>query len=300
MASDTGRLADKYSLGTTEKQILFSVTGWFNAYSVDIQGRTHHIGRDPEPTLRELCSSIELWSPQSERAHQAMIEAGLFKSPKRDEKVYIAGRRCKWLPTEDCLTVIENLFKNHDDVYPPWATTEHSRPPTFRDGPELMSHRKGVMVAGESLKRLNDVTHNDYYPQGNLPQRPDLRIYGPDPEPIARVEVLTNHGNTGTWENKFTAWQSTDAGPTIWLFENRRGMVRFWNHLVRHGFIQLDNGMFGGEAQNWSSTRVNDRLERSRDGHHAYSSVDLCWTMPGMLAADRIDLHEWAKALNIK
>lgn len=299
MASNTGSLADKYSLRETETQILFCVAAWFSGFAFEIQERPYHIGRDPEPTLRQLCESNEMWGRQSERAHQAMIEGGLFKSPKRAESTYLAGRRCKWLPTDEGLTLIEDLFEDHEPIYAPWATSEHTRPPTFRDGPELMEHRKGVMIAGESFNRLNDVTHNDYYPQGNLPQRPDLRIYGTAPEPLARIEVLTSHENSDTWENKFTAWQSKQAGPTIWLFENRRGMVRFWNHLVRHGFIQLDNGMFGGQAQNWSATRVNDRLQRSRDGRHAYASVDLCWTIPGMLAADRIDVHQWAKALNI-
>lgn len=299
MASDSRRLADKYSIRETEKQILFSTAAWFSGFSFEIQDRTYHIGRNPEPTLRQLCNGADMWSSQSERAHQAMIEGGLFKSAKRDESTYIAGQRCNWLPTDECLRLTEELFQDHEPIYAPWATTEHTRPPTFRDGPELMEHRKGVMVAGESLKRLNGVTHNDYYPQGNLPQRPDLRIYGTDPEPLARVEVLTNHGNTDTWENKFTAWQAEQAGPTIWLFENRQGMIRFWNHLVRHGIIQLDNGMFGGQAQNWSPTRVNDRLQRSRNGRHDYSSVDLCWTIPGMLAADRIDVQQWAEALNI-
>jgi len=89
----------------------------------------------------------------------------------------------------------------------------------------------------------------DTYPRINVPQRPDLRLFGHGGDQMARVEVLSNHRNTDTWSKKFLKWSSKSAGPTIWIYENRENMIRFWNHLVTNGAIELDGGRFGGQKR---------------------------------------------------
>jgi len=76
-------------------------------------------------------------------------------------------------------------------------------------------------------------------------------------------------------------------------------MVRFVNHFVRQKWIELDNGLFGGNPSNWSPERVNDRLRRSRNGRQEYHSHDVVTTILSLLEADPVQTHEFAKANNI-
>jgi hypothetical protein len=159
------------------------------------------------------------------------------------------------------------------------------------------------MVATQSLRKLKPDYHCERYPRVNSPERPDSLLWGTQAKPLAQVEVLTEHGNSDTWEQKFGAWGPDQPWPTIWLFENRPAMIKFWNHLVRNGLIELDGGRFDGRTREkkkrWSPVRVNDRLDRSRDGPQNYESHDVCWTIPGMLQADIVEINEWAKERNI-
>lgn len=282
-------------------RILHAVAGWFNGFRFDVHGGKRSVGTHHEPTLRQLCLAGNRWGDGYEQVHHSMIDRGLFKSEGRDENVYIAGRRCEWLPTKLCMRIIEQVFKYEDGLYPRWATQDHSRPPTFRDGSELMPHRKGVYVAAKAFGRYNavDGLRVEFYPRVDVPQRPDLRVFGKQGPPLAKVEVLTNHGDRDTWETKFDAWSHPNDWTTFWLHENRTGMVQFWNHLVRHGFIELDGGIFTRPPNKWPPVRVNDRLKRSREGRQDYSSNDFSWTIPGLLHADVVDLHEWVKEYNI-
>jgi len=157
------------------------------------------------------------------------------------------------------------FFSDHEKLYPDWAGDEHTRPPTFRDGSELLQHRKGVLASKHLFGSLERVTFVDTYPRVNLPQRPDLRLFSHGDQ-LARLEVLTHHRNTDTWESKFEQWRAEAAGPTIWVFENRKHVIRFWNHFIDQGLIETDGGRFGGKVNNWSPLRVNDRLRRSREG----------------------------------
>ncbi len=288
--------AQTYGLGRNELVILFYVTAWFNGKSFPIHDRKTSIGSDFEPTLRQLCGDD--WKPEFDQAHERLIKRGFFKSEDRDENVYIAGRRCRWAPTETCMQVIEHIFSDEEQLYPAWALDEHTRPPTFRDGSELMEHRKGVLASKHLFGRLERVSGIDTYPRVNLPQRPDLRLWSHGNQ-LARVEVLTNHRNSDTWVRKFQKWRAKTAGPTIWIFENRENMVRFWNYLIDHQLIDLDGGRFGGRAKNWSPRRVNDRLRRSRNGRPNYGSHDVVWTIPGVVGADLVDAFELFKTNNI-
>jgi len=281
--------AKTYGLQRNEVIPLFFVAAWFNGVARSVHDRPISIATEYEPTLRQLCGDD--WEPSFDQAHERLIERGLFKSQTRDEDVYIAGRRCQWAPTQNCMQIIEHIFSDQDQIYPDWILDEHTRPPTFRDGSELMEHRKGVLASKHLFGTLERVTGVDTYPRVDLPQRPDLRLWGHGNQ-LARVEVLTSHRNTETWEQKFEAWRGQKAGPTIWLYENRTHMVRFWNHLIDHGLIDLDGGRFGGRPKNWSPKRVNDRLRRSREGVPDYTSHDVVWTIPAVVSANRVDAFE--------
>jgi hypothetical protein len=285
-----------YGLEPPEVRILFKVAAWFNGFRFTVHDRKRSIASAHEPPLRQLFD--DRWDPQFDEAHERLIQRGLFKSQDRDENVYIAGRRCRYAPTQNCLKIIEQLFSDHEKLYPDWAGDEHTRPPTFRDGSELLQHRKGVLASKHLFGSLERVTFVDTYPRVNLPQRPDLRLFSHGDQ-LARLEVLTHHRNTDTWESKFEQWRAEAAGPTIWVFENRKHVIRFWNHFIDQGLIELDGGRFGGKVNNWSPLRVNDRLRRSREGPPNYESHDVVWTIPGVLGGGRVDAFELLKDNNI-
>ena len=147
--------------------------------------------------------------PEWEDAHKQLIDRGFFKSESRDENVYIAGQRCRWSPTERFFEVVKHLFADWEQLYPEWIPDEHTRPPMFRDGTELLEHRNGMLTAKELFSSLERVVNVHTYPRVNLPQRPDLHLWGHG-EQRARVEVLTNHRNSETWKRKrkFDAWRT--------------------------------------------------------------------------------------------
>jgi hypothetical protein len=292
-----------YDLTVEEVIILSKVAAWFNGLTLQLHGDPVSIGNEYEPTLRQLCKDV--WGDGYNAAHERLINRGLFKSADRGEDIYIAGRRCRWVPTEKCMEVIEDIFSETENLYPSWVLDEHTRPPTFRDGNELMEHRKGVLASRFLFKQCERVYSVDTYPDYDVHHLPDLRLSGAG-EQLARVEVLTHHRNRETWEGKFNKWRGPKAGPTIWIYENRENMVRFWNHLVDSGLFTLDGGRFGGEPNNWSPRRVNDRLRRSRNGIAAgenssptYSSHDAVWTIPGVLKAGRVEAFEFLNRNNI-
>lgn len=288
--------ASRFGLEKPAVQILYYVTAWFNDKPFEIHDRTVRLSTHYEPTLRQIMGDV--WQPHHDSVHEDLIDRGLFKSAAREENIYIAGRRCRWAPTEDAFEIVEYALKDLDRLYPTWVLDEHPGPPTYRDGSELMQHRKGVMTARRLFGSLERVVTTDTYPRVNLPQRPDIRLSGHG-EQLARVEVLTDHNNTDSWENKFKAWKSPKAGPTIWIYENREHMVKFWNYLIRQGYVELDGGRFGGRAKNWSPRRVNDRLRRSREGTMNYNSHDVAWTVPGILEAHAVDAFEMLKRNHI-
>ena len=283
--------AETYGLTQPEVIILYNVAGWFNGTKFDVHDQKYSIGTEYEPTLRQLTG--DQWEPDWDEEHERLIQRGLFKSENRDENIYLAGRRCNWAPTENCMQIIEDIFADREELYPTWVLDEHTRPPTFRDGNELMEHRKGVLASKHLFGSLERVLTVDAYPR-HIAQLPDLRLGGAG-ESLARVEVLTHHRNTETWEQKFKKWRGKRAGPTVWIYENRANMVRFWNYFIDHGLIDLDGGRFGGRPENWSPKRVNDRLRRSREGRPNYSSHDVVWTIPGVIEASRIDAFELFK-----
>jgi hypothetical protein len=288
--------AAAYSLSRAEVIVLFNIASWFNGESYTVHGSRRSIATEYEPTLRQMFG--DAWSDEFAEAHERLIDRGLCKSRDRGENTYIAGRRCRWAPTKNGMQVIETIFSHSSKIYPEWATDQHARPPTFRDGNELMEHRKGTLAAGHLFGQLERVTATEIYPRVNLPQRPDLRLFRFG-EPVGRVEVLTNHNNTETWQKKFDTWRDKNAGVTVWLYENRKGMVQFWNHLIRNGIIELDNGQFGGRPSNWSPKRVNDRLRRSREGRPNYDSHDIVWTIAGVVDATRIRAFRLLEENNI-
>lgn len=282
----------QFGLYREQVVILFYVTAWFNSKTLTLNEQRVTIGSAYEPTVRQLCGDD--WEPAFDQAHEDLISSGFLKSKERDEDLYIAGRRCRWLPTEKGMKVIDHIFKHEERLYPDWTLDEHTRVPTFRDGSELMEHRKGTMAASHLFGQLTRCSSTDVYPRIEVPQRPDLRLGGHG-DLLAQVEVLTDHNNRSSWKNKFMHWTHPNTPPIIWIFPNRPMMVTFWNHLLTHTTLELDGGRFGGENKNnWSPRRVNDRLRRS-----SYGSTDACWTIGGLIEADSVDAFEFMKRNNI-
>lgn len=77
-------------------------------------------------------------------------------------------------------------------------------------------------------------------------------------------------------------------------------MTHFFSHLVRHGCLELDGGLFKGKPKNLSTEQVSDRLKRSRELLADYDSTDVVWTIGGLPQADRVNVHEWTKRYNIQ
>jgi hypothetical protein len=283
--------AKQFGLPREQVIILYHITAWFNQRVFEIRGRKVSIATAHEPPLRQLCGDD--WDPSFDEHHEALIDRGLLKADTGGASIYVAGRRCRWLPTRDGMQVIEHLFSHRDDIYPNWVHDNHTRPPTFRDGEELMEHRKGTMAARFTFKQLEEyVTGASVYPQFSNSNRPDLRLFNGG-DLIAYTETQTDHNNSQSRVEKFAHWRKhSSAPPVIWVFANREVMVNFWNDLVTNGHVTLDGGRFTEPANNWSARRVNDRVRRS--GLRQFS-----WTIAGVLNADAVDAFEFLKRNNI-
>jgi len=279
------RLIDDFTLGETI--VSYLITGWFNGKIFQAGEGGIHIGKEEEPTLQELCDSVDLCEKERVDAHERMLNRGLL------EKKYVAGQLCKWAPTQDFFRVVETIYSDAESLYPGWVDAqEHSGPPTYRDGNELLEHRKGAIALDYALGPIEQITYTELYPRLRIEERPDLWFYKHG-SPCAWGEITGSHNNRQSWERKYEAWSNSEALPTMWIFPNRKTMVEFWNYLIREDYIELDNGMFTGEPNNWSPTRVNDRLQRSRTGRYDYNSHDCCWTIRGLIEADTIDVFTW-------
>lgn len=282
--------AEMFDLTREQVIILFYITAWFNLHTREIRGKEVSIASAKEPTLRQLCGDD--WEPGFDAHHEQLVQRGLLREDTGDGNVYVGGNRCEWLPTRDGMTVIEELFKHRDDIYPPWVTDQHSRPPIFRDGEELLEHRKGTMVARFTFLDVTGyVTGADVYPRFSNPNRPDLRLWRKD-KPLAYVETQTDHNNAESRVNKFNHWTESSAPPVIWIYPNRTVMVEMWNRLVVDGHATLDGGLFNKPANNWSPQRVNNRLQRSGLDHS-------CWTIGGLLQAPKGEAFEFLDENNI-
>jgi hypothetical protein len=235
-----------YNLPREQVIILYRIALWFNCYPFEIRGNRASIARSHEPTLRQLCGKY--WSPEFDDHHQDLIDREILKADSGGSNIYVAGRRCKWLPTRQGMQVIEDLFRDINNVYPSWVQDHHSRPPTFRDGEELLEHRKGTMAAEFTFSQVEEyVTTTDIYPRFSIPNRPDLRLFSGADE-LAYVETQTGHNNAEGRTEKFKYWRESSAPPVVWIFANRTTMVNFWNRLVIDGHIELDGGRFDKPA----------------------------------------------------
>lgn len=290
-SQSVGKKAQQFGLPREQVVILLRITQWFNRRVFEINGSKISIASAHEPTLRQLCG--DEWDPSFNDHHEALIQRGLLKADSGGASIYIAGQRCKWLPTRDGMQVIEHLFCHLDDIYPDWVHGNHTRPPTFRDGEELMEHRKGTMAARFTFKQVKEyVTGASVYPQFSTSNRPDLRLYNAGDD-VAYIETQTGHNNSQSRVEKFQHWRKhSSAPPVIWVFASRSVMVEFWNDLVTSGHVALDGGRFTGPANNWSPKRVNGRVRDA--GIDQYS-----WTIGSVLNAGEGRAFKFLKQNNI-
>lgn len=288
--------AQAYGVSREQVIILYRVAYWFNGNPLEYQNQHVSIANFYEPTLRQLCGSS--WESDFDSEHKELIERGFFKTDDNEKELYVAGRRCRWLPTDKSFQVIEHVFAEKEDLYPDWVH-DHTRPPTFRDGSELLEHRKGTMAARHLFSQLERCSGIDVYPRTKAPHRPDLRLWRHGDQ-LAQVEVLTDHNDRENWREKFINWSDPKVPPTIWIFPNRPTMIDFWNHMETNTTIELDGGRFGGKNKNnWSPQRVNDRLRRTKEGPADYASTDASWTIGGLIEANRIDAFEFFDRNNL-
>lgn len=275
--------AEIFDLTYEQVIILFHIAAWFNGHPAEVRGNEVSIGSGLEPTLPQLCGNE--WTRRFHEHHQQLVQRGLLREDTGDGSVYVAGNRCEWLPTRDGMQVIEHLFSHRDDVYPEWFHDHLTRPPTFRDGEELLEHRKGTMVAKYTfLQNTWYVTKVGVYPR--FRNSPDLHLFRKH-KLLAYVEVQTDHHNAESRTRKFNHWTEDENVPAvIWIFPNRTVMIETWNRLVADGHITLKGGMFDKPADNWPPQRVNDRLR--------YSGLDhCCLTIGGMLRAGEAAVSEF-------
>jgi hypothetical protein len=278
--------AQKYKLGTKHLDILNAIAHWFNGYTFETYLGELQLGCTHEQDIEVHTSAITEWTDDHRLAFQGLKDANVFKP---EEDAYIAGRRCDWLPSSDGINLIEDVFEPATTVYPPWQDEHHTSPPLFRDGAELLRHRKGVETAAQTLGELPKAGNFHRYPAGgDEKDRADLHIYNRDNQPFLRVEVLTDSNNRGSWQSKWERWTEKTRPRNVWIFQNRQAMVKFFNHMHRHTDLFLDRGEFGGNPSNWSPKRVNDRLDRTRDRTN-YSSMDFAWTTSGLLDMHHLD-----------
>lgn len=312
MASDSAienalQKAQRIGFGSVETVIMWVVLCWMNRKTFDVGGQSLRIDRDYEPSLQELVEATgQEWSDEFEAAHKRMRDSGVFKTRQNDDQPYCAGRYCKWMPTENFLEVARTVFDEFESAYPFWHRAWRSGAPIFGDGNELLNHRKGVLVAWHTLSDLPWISKAELYPEESG-VKADLITHRDDVHGVnGRVEVLTGNNDSDRWVNKWEAWATTDI-PTVWVFKNRTAMVDFFNTIIGHddlvntdAALILDGGTFTGNPNNWSASKVNDRLKQSRksDGYYV-PTHDLVCTLPSLLEADTDTVQEWCQKYRV-
>jgi len=146
--------AQEYNMTEIDCQILSVIALWFNGYTFEFGDPQKCIARTEEPALQRLVD--ELWGWDSDYADRIdrLSANGFFQQTDP----YLAGSKCQWKPTEQCLSMIEELFRDVEEIYPPWLEYTHNHPPLCRDGQEKIPHRKGVdLAAGERAEPLDGV-----------------------------------------------------------------------------------------------------------------------------------------------
>lgn len=279
----------RYGLTRIQVKALYWITSWFNFYRIKVGDEERpSIGTDHEPDFETLCSNLD--------GDLGLTEYQLQSKGLIEER-WIAGRPCSWCPTEQGLEAMEYIFEHRDDVYPPWAEKDQDGAPLFRDGSEKMLHRKGVCATDYLLNELGGRTK--IYPNFPVPYTPDTTWVNESGEELAHVEVLSCHNDLESVKNKWLTWVHPDDPPVIWVVENREMMVRMRNHIQRNTGLDMDGGEFGGDANNWSPKRVNQRLRRTRRQQDDYNGIECCWTVGGVLRREPSDAVEFLDRNNI-
>lgn len=271
----------KFGLSQYEVYLLRHILAWLNYYRFEIDGEEKSIATSHEPKLRDLYAKE--WTDRDEAAYVNLRTAGII------ETRWVAGRPCKWAPTEKFIDVVRHVFRNDEDVYPTWIQHAHPGAPLFGDVTELLTHRKGVLATDSLLDKAVSDSTTTLYPSVDPDHTPDLILQTDTGEVLTYVESLSAHHNREMCRDKFVEWHDETRVPVIWVFENREMMIETWNHIERRTGIALDKGEFGGDPANWHPNRVNSRLRRTRQQDGPYSSIDCVQTVGGILRADAND-----------
>ncbi|MFC4437480.1 MULTISPECIES: hypothetical protein [Natrialbaceae] len=280
-----------YGLDEYQVDVLFIITWWYNGKCLKMGNEKRQLGTHSEPQLRELFSG---WSAEEysdhEDAHQQLLDRGFLREG------WICRRKIDWIPTEQGLQAIRDIFKDCADDFnlrPGWASEDDSGP-IFGDPNELLLHRKGVEAAAHYVENYTWVERLTWYPiLGTHEHHPDLKMRTPQKTLDWFVEVLTSTGDRDGWVEKWESYKKRFV-KVWWIFEGRSDMCAFFNKLHDERIYTLDGGPFSEPYKNWSADAVNRKIWRSRKvGNNDQEAAHLVSTITSLVEAESDDVTEW-------
>lgn len=299
--------ASNFGIEREHVEILYAIAAWFNSIPFDIGGESIRIGTHYEPTLSDLVGSNPnfSWSQAHDKAHRWMIDTGLFKSENRDETAYLAGKKCRWIPTENGMAYMENILTDVTDIEPFWKRDRHTGSPLYRDGNELLAHRKGVLAAARLYFEMPFILSYLMYPRDKGSRAvADLWLNGT--EETWQFEALTESNSRDHWVRKWRGLTENNRR-TVWVFDKRETAVEFLNciHHQSSNFddpqrLNLHNGPMRGNKKNWPMDAINTKLRLTREnGGVSYQAAFLALTTGQIISADGGQLHDWMTDYNL-
>lgn len=280
-----------YGLDEHQVDVLFIITWWYNGKTLKIDGDKRRLATHHEPTLQEL---FDGWPAEEyadhQNAHQRLLDRGFLREG------WICRRKIDWMPTEQGIQAIRDIFKDHVDNFklrPVWAS-ENAAGPIFGDPNGLLLHRKGVEAAADRVQNFTWVNRLMWYPSlGGHKHHPDLKMSTPQKTSDWFVEVLTSTGDHDGWVEKWQSFKKRYV-KVWWIFEGRSDMCSFFNKLHNEEIYTLDGGPFSKPYKNWSADAVNHKIWRSRKiGKGDQEVADLVSTITSLVEADSDDVEEW-------
>lgn len=290
------------NLSNQQKTILKAVTLWHTATTWTVNGIQYNIAYSYEPSLQELfdCDHLQgmSWTAELSEAHEALLCHGVLQSES------LCGKHCKWLFTEKGRRLANNLLQDEPSAYPFWAKFHGHGPLNAGDPNELTHHRKAVATARYQFGRLDRITDIEMYPgRDKNGYAPDILLYDNKNKHPWAVEAMMHNNDRDRWLQKWQAFaRNTHHG--IWVFQNRKTMVQFFNHIHRQTSdepyaLTLPGGQITSDPTNWAAETINRKLQTARtSSQYVNNSARLVYTMTGLFRSDKADVDQWVnKAL---
>lgn len=286
-------------LSGRQKAILSVVTFWHTETTWNLNGIKYNIAYSYEPALEELfdVESREniSWTAELAEAHEELLRDSVLQSGS------ICGQHCRWLLTEKGRQLANTLLRDESEIYPPWAKYHGHGPLNCGDPNELTHHRKAVATARYQFSRLHRITDIEMYPSRDTDgYAPDMILSdGENTHPWA-VEAMMHNNDRDRWLQK---WQAFAQNPHhgIWIFQNRKMMIQFLNHIHRQTnnesyALTLPGGQITSDPTNWAASTINRKLQTARtSSKHVNNAARLVYTMTGLFRSDKADVIQWVQ-----